>query len=62
MATMMSIDVKKPAPSRRNRGLTVTSINAPDPAMAAAAIVPLLFDWMKREREKAKKEATGPNN
>lgn len=37
---------------RPRRQITITSINEPDPEIVAMAFAPLLFDLMKRERER----------
>lgn len=47
---------------RPRRQITVTSINKPDPEIAAPAILPLLFDRMRREREKALAKESSTDN
>lgn len=44
----------KPKPGQANKRsrLVITAMNKPDPDITAQAILPLLFDWMKCEREK----------
>jgi hypothetical protein len=42
--------------------LVITAVNKPDPEIAAPAILPLLFDWMKREREKLLTKENGTDN
>jgi hypothetical protein len=49
---------KTPRPTkeagRKRRQITVVSANKPDPAIAAKAIMPLLLDFVRRERAKLK--------
>ncbi|MDK9704015.1 MAG: hypothetical protein OEL20_12835 [Sulfuritalea sp.] len=38
--------------NRARPPIVIKSINKPDPDITAQAILPLLFDWLKRDRAK----------